>query len=378
MAQYFLFPEKDATIYGHPTRHDLNTGRDEILEISDELNTTNDLYHPSRTLIKFKDTEIQNVITEVMATNTFSASLQFYATEHRNLASTQVIDVALISGSWDGGTGKYLNDPSSSNGVSWNYRDNSTTATRWTTSSFGVGVTGSYVTGSPGGGAWYTGSGYLVSSSYTLVDSLDLNIDVTSLVQKVSASLLASEAYPTGVVNQGFIVKRRNSQEFGTSTEGLMNFFGLETHTIFPPSLVFKWDDSSYSTGSVGSVLDSGDLFVKANNNKLEYYEAEEYTFRLNVRERFPARTFVTSSNYLNVNYFTSESYYSVRDAATDIDVIPFDESFTKLSADSNGMYFKMWMNGLQPERYYKILVKHKNNDGITIYDPDITFKVVK
>ena len=38
MAHYFLFPEKDATIYSNPLRKTLNTGIDEILTISDDRN----------------------------------------------------------------------------------------------------------------------------------------------------------------------------------------------------------------------------------------------------------------------------------------------------------------------------------------------------
>ena len=48
------------------------------------------------------------------------------------------------------------------------------------------------------------------------------------------------------------------------------------------------------------------------------------------------------------------------------------------MSADGNGMYFKLYMKGFQPERYYRILFKHKNNDGITVYDDEYYFKVVR
>ena len=54
-----------------------------------------------------------------------------------------------------------------------------------------------------------------------------------------------------------------------------------------------------------------------------------------------------------------------------------FDE-YTKLSADINGMYFKLYMKGLQPERYYRLLFKHTHNEGTTIYDNDYFFKVVR
>jgi len=35
-------------------------------------------------------------------------------------------------------------------------------------------------------------------------------------------------------------------------------------------------------------------------------------------------------------------------------------------------------MQGLQPERYYRLLIRHDNNDGIVIYDDDVFFKVVR
>ena len=112
-------------------------------------------------------------------------------------------------------------------------------------------------------------------------------------------------------------------------------------------------------------------------NNKQEYRVEEEIKFKLNVRPLYPTRKFVTSSNYLDVNYFTSESYYSLLDYATEETIIPFDSN-TRLSANSEGMYFTLYMNGLEPERYYKLLFKHTNNDGITVFDNDYYFKIVK
>ena len=35
-------------------------------------------------------------------------------------------------------------------------------------------------------------------------------------------------------------------------------------------------------------------------------------------------------------------------------------------------------MKGLQPERYYRILIKNINNEGIKIYDNKYHFKVIR
>ena len=52
MAYYFLYPEKDTTIYSHPYRQDLNTGIVETLSLTSEKGVTDDLYYPSRILLK--------------------------------------------------------------------------------------------------------------------------------------------------------------------------------------------------------------------------------------------------------------------------------------------------------------------------------------
>ena len=104
----------------------------------------------------------------------------------------------------------------------------------------------------------------------------------------------------------------------------------------------------------------------------------------MTTRKRFPDRTFVTSSNYLDTQYLPAASYYSLRDAETDEVVIPFDTSYTKLSADSEGMYFDLWMEGLQPERYYKFEIriasgsKNVSDQIVNYYDDNFTFKVTR
>ena len=155
-----------------------------------------------------------------------------------------------------------------------------------------------------------------------------------------------------------------------------MKYFSVDTHTIFPPKLVFKWDDSTHNFSS--QAKQSGELSVSLYRNKEEYNQNDEAIFRIHVRDKYPTRQFASSSNFLDVGYFTTSSFYSIRDAHTEQEVIPFDNNNTKLSADSEGMYFKLFMNGLQPERYYRVLFKHINNDGTRIYDDNYYFKVIR
>ena len=384
MAYYFIFPEKDATIYSHPDRTEMSTGHDEIIELVKEKGSSDPRYYPSRILIKFKNEELKTTIEDVIGHPNFNqkatCSLQLSSTEHKNLTTVLNIQAYAVSQSWDEGSGRYSNLPTSSNGTSWIYRDNTTSKTQWLTSSFAAGSTGSISSSTDnsiteGGGTWYTGSEFLASQQFLNAENLDTNLNVTSIVKKHSASIFANTAYPDGIENQGFLVKQPDSiEEDISSSFGEMKYFSVDTHTIYPPKLTFKWDDSTHVYQA--SSKTSGELNVSLYRNKEEFNQNEEALFRIHVRDKYPTRQFTSSSNFLNVGYFTTKSYYSVRDAHTEEEIIPFDDDNTKISADGNGMYFKVYMNGLQPERYYRLLFKHINNDGTTVYDNDYYFKV--
>ncbi len=58
--------------------------------------------------------------------------------------------------------------------------------------------------------------------------------------------------------------------------------------------------------------------------------------------------------------------------------VIPFDNNFTKISCDSTGPYFDLYMDGLQPERFYRILIKTVLDGTTTVVNNNSTFKVIR
>ena len=113
--------------------------------------------------------------------------------------------------------------------------------------SFQAGTTGSIDTSvgiDGGGGTWYTGSGFNATEQFLNDDNLDTNLDVTDICTKWSASLFAGNTYPTCITNNGFILKRSESQEFTAIDDGELNFFSMDTHTIFPPFLELRWMES--------------------------------------------------------------------------------------------------------------------------------------
>ena len=100
--------------------------------------------------------------------------------------------------------------------------------------------------------------------------------------------------------------------------------------------------------------------------------------FRVYAKDRYPARTFVTSSLQIYNKILPETSYYSIIDLQSNLKVIDFDTSATKLSADTTSSYFMLYMAGLEPDRYYKVQVKSTIDGGTYIYDDDFYFKVLQ
>ena len=57
--------------------------------------------------------------------------------------------------------------------------------------------------------------------------------------------------------------------------------------------------------------------------------------------------------------------------------VINFDTQYTQISSDSRGNYFDVYMDGLEPERYYSILIKTEINGSTLVIEDDNYFKVI-
>ncbi len=76
MAIYKLFPEKDATIFSYYPA--VNTGIDEILEISTFESALQSTRESSRALIKFSTSEIIDTISNKVSGSSYKAYLKLY------------------------------------------------------------------------------------------------------------------------------------------------------------------------------------------------------------------------------------------------------------------------------------------------------------
>ena len=219
-----------------------------------------------------------------------------------------------------------------------------------------------------GGATWYTSSfkGTNYSQTFTKTTS-DLNVEVTAYVQD-----MLDGSRP----NDGFLIKRPVLEETGSTKYGSSKFFSNDTHTIYVPTLEARWDDSSFATGSL-TELTEDDITLYMKNLKTEYKELSRAKLRVVGRETYPQRSFTNSAPYNQIKYLPTTTYYQVRDVETNLVLIPFDTTYTKVSCDSTGNFFDFRFNTLQPERFYQFEFRVDRSGNQQYFDGFI-FKVVR
>jgi hypothetical protein len=372
MAVYKLFPTQDATLYSaYPT---MNTGLDAILEVSNQLglNGTPDI---ARYLIQFDTNEIQDVINNKIAGNSSSIYLKNFIAEAQGINQNTKLEIYAVAQEWNNGNGYTLDSPLVEDGVSWSYTLYSGSGV-WSMngSNSGGTYTGSYSSSyaSQGGGNWYTSSTYLATESFALRNVKDIEVNTTNIV---------NAWYSSSLPNYGFIVKLTGSLEFNPSeyVQPIFKFYSVDTNTIYPPTLEFRWRDyETVLTGSAtGSIVSTSNIKMSLAENPGVYFPESVNRFYVNVSPLYPTRAYQTSSLYTNLNYLPTASYYAIKDLDTNEYVVNFDNNYTQISSDSTGNYFDVYMSGLEPERYYKILIKTTIQGSTIIYDDSYYFKVI-
>jgi len=380
MAVYKLFPIQDASIYSfYPT---MNAGIDPIIEIGNLNLNYKSLPQVFRFLIKFSQSEIEDVINNKIGNTNFSSRLKTYIATAQGIISNTNLEVYPVAREWNNGTGTYLDSPFTVNGVSWRYSDFEN-GNLWPTSGFGSYITSSFSGSYLGGGTWFTGSSdpnntlLNPSQTFDLRSNKDLDVDVSDIVKVWYSSSNSIGGY-TSIPNNGFIVKWEDVIEFNQndSVQPIMQFYSVDTNTIYPPQLELKWDDQSFLTGSLKEIT-TPDLHVSVNNNPGTFNINSINRFKLNVREEYPTRAYQTSSIYTNNKFLNSDSLYALQDLDTNEYIIDFDPNSTKISCNEEGNYFDIYMNGLEPERYYKILIQTTISGSTIIKDDKYYFKVI-
>ena len=370
-----MYPTKDSWISSgsnHITgesEKEKNFGGDEILELK-KVFWNKAFDYPTRVLLQFDKTEIDNAVTDATTLSGSAVTNQRYflrlyeASGNSDMSSAYTLTANPVTQSWDEGIGKFGQEPNLKRKVSWINRTSSdnvyTLDTAWDT---------------PGGALNLTQS-YESSQSFSY-ESPDIEMDITSMVNGWRNSTFS---------NYGLLLKYSGSQETDDVTFGKLNFFSKNTHTIYSPRLEMRWDDHVACTGdNTGSLLQidvtgSADNIIYAKNLQPKYRTTDKVKFRIGTRERYVNKTFSRSIYTISGSYIPEGSgSYSIVDVATGENVVPFSDSYTKLSCDSTSNYFIQWMNGLYPNRKYKILYKLKYDNGQQqIFDSNFEFDVVE
>jgi hypothetical protein len=390
MAVYKLFPTQDATLYSlFPS---MNTGLDEIIEATETSFAYADPNpQTSRFLINFSENEIDDVLenkigisssAQLLNNNLWKANLQCFIATSTGLQANTTVECYPVYGDWDMGTGRYLDSPLNSSGTSWIWLTYSGSGgAQWLTGSYPTCVTASfnYPTSSKGGGNWFTGSTvpwfnsdlYPISASVTFGfwDSKDLNLNVTNIVRA---------RFTGSVTTDGFIIKQAVEFINNKDVQPELKYFSRDTHTIYPPALQFSWRDYTWNTGSsTQTILDTLPATLTLANNPGTFYSQSYNRFRVNARPEYPPQLWQTSSAYLNNYYLPTSSWYAIKDLDTNEYVVEFDDLFTQISADADSSYFDVYMNGLEPERYYTILIKTDIAGTVQVFDDQYYFKVI-
>jgi hypothetical protein len=384
MAVYKIFPEKDAFIWSEQQTQ--NMGRDEILEISTYNdpslidNNINEIPSVTRALVKFPQSQIDSTLDLIInrtGTGNWSAFFNLYLANASALPQSYTLQCNAISQSWEMGTGKLADRPRTTNGVSWEYRRSSFSSAAWQTSSFQANVTSSDngISGQRGGGNWFIIPS--ASQTFNYTSNKDTNFNVTNIVSYWHSHSIHGNL-PESFGNEGFIVKYTGSLEFNTSSIQQLSFFSMDTHTIYPPTLTFMWTDYVTDTGS-SPIINNNQFITTIGNLQPELPSNNVYRFNVYSRDQYPPRSFQTQSVYLNTKLLPTSSYWALKDVITGEMVVNFHPIYTRLSSNPAYNYFDIYADGLEPERYYQILIQTiVGGQAITIDNPDYYFKIVR
>ena len=341
---YSIFPKADTTCYErHPNK---NTGLDEILELEKIVSSSTiaGLYN-TRILMDF---DLYNLSQSLNAEgiNPGKFYLNLYIAD-KNTPEPSSIQYGFPQDTdWVAGIGKSTHNPETKDGASWNYRT--------------------------GTSAWTGGNGPETNSAITVTldeSKEDVRADLTGLINSTWGI----------AANPGILIKRTKAQEQDGKRYGYLKFFSNDTSTVYRPKLDICYNDHSWVTGSLSALDTTKDCFVYLKNNYQSLKIDSTVKFRFEAREKYPTKTYGTSTSNLETKYFPSSSYYSLVDYKTGEVVIPFDTTFTKISCDATGNYANLKLSGLYPDRLYKFNVRMDNSDGTTKYhDIDHIFKVVE
>jgi hypothetical protein len=192
-------------------------------------------------------------------------------------------------------------------------------------------------------------------------------MDVTQIVN----------AWITGSIpNFGLVVMHSDSSS--SIDYGALKFFSKETNTVYSPYLDVAWPDAVYDSASMALTdpIQINDAVVSIKNMPAEYKFGSIVRMNVVARQRYPQKTFTNMlTDYLTPYYLPSSSFYCIKDAESETEIIPYD-NYTQLSYDMLGNFFMLDTTGLASERYYTVEIRSEQNGSILTFPIMPAFKI--
>tara|TARA_B100002019_G_scaffold293526_1_gene321964 strand:- start:11330 stop:12589 length:1260 start_codon:yes stop_codon:yes gene_type:complete len=416
----FIYLEKDTTIFKYKKDQTLNTGLDEILELTN-LYSEESGHHISRLLVQFNLNGERN--QGIFYNSNFNLNLKI--SDSHELTGNTALEIFPIKSNWEEGFGRRF-DSDHMSGASWKTSGHGTTWVR-----------------DEGGGDYYTETElrdlYGVENIPTYIfnkRTSDVSFDITNYVDMWMSNILE---------NNGLIIKFSDET---INHNSKVNFFSKDTNTIYQPFVKVAKNDYIFNpcgctsveevnciynnsnqfeyhnivsgsnvnqisgtlndiSGSIKNVesgsctntenpnttstmeykvvnrkpdlefISSEDIFVSLKNIKNEISVKEQLRVRVNVREKYPIKKISTKSRYTQNNFVDYPMFYSVVDADTQERIIQHD-IYTRISCDGNGHYFDFDFGILNVDRIYFFEIRVESPNQTKIIQDQIKFKVIR
>ena len=327
-------------------------GSDEILELGCSVRP--DSKGCSRILIEFMVNEVEKLLGRH---NLIRATLNLKYAYAENLPPVWGFDVTEIGSEWAEGQGHVNDFPGSRDGASWFKPKGFEKDEYWV-----GGIDPAYE------------DDYIWKHEYQTGYQADRDvcIDVTEWVY----SWLKGPGK-----GLGFLIKLAN-EEMLEELRTRICFYSGKTHTIYKPYLELIFDDTKVEGDTENPIDDPAELnelYVDAEDLEPSHYIGEKFRVNVLARPKFPKRVFSTKSLYSNPKRYVPNLRWGIRDEHTGEILVGFHKSGTKCSFDSNGNYFILDTDLLEPERYYRLLFEvEKPGKFRKVYDSKNIFRVTK
>lgn len=313
MAVNKIYLNKDSYISNNFAN--FNFGRNEILKISKK----------DKILVEFNSNNISNFSSSSLNLK-FSSGL---------IPESYIINIKPLSEPWKMGIG--MINSLQEEGVTWN---------------------------NSGYNSWSGGNSinYNISQSFNFGDTKDINCDITPIINDWNNNIIP---------NNGLLIEFSSSY---SNPKFELDYFSTDSHTIYYPYVLVN--SNTYTSSSKVPYITKNNFISNISNLRKEYFTDENIILNINNRDKYPVRVFKTSSLYLNNKILPVNSYWAIKDIKTNELVIPFDEIGTKLNSNNEGNFIIFNTNILQPERYYKFIIKTNINNSEIIIDNFDYFKI--